>query len=172
MGIKYICDFCGVEATGYHEELKSGKIICNNCMEHLQKQTWRLAEEPTVFAKAKEELEEKVRQFSKEKEEFMKEQATDKMLANRFHKAFHAVLRLYNEMVTTLDETIPKGFLFSRRNPFNIIPEKEIEDLENRTIDEVLSTVERNFYHNFDSYLNGYHIPRSHLLNNLPTIPL
>lgn len=172
MGIKYICDFCGVEATGYHEELKSGKIICNNCMEHLQKQTWRLAEEPTVYAKAKEELEEKVRQFSKEKEEFMKEQATDKMLAKRFKNAFHAVLRLYNEMVTTLDETIPKGFLFSRRNPFNIIPEKEIEDLENRTIDEVLSTVERNFYHNFDSYLDGYHIPRNYLLDNLPTIPL
>ena len=38
MGIKYICDFCDVEATGYHEELKNGKIICKNCMEHLQKQ--------------------------------------------------------------------------------------------------------------------------------------
>jgi len=141
-------------------------------MEHLQKQTWRLAEEPTVFAKAKRELEEQARQLSKEREEFMKEQATDKMLAKRFQNAFHAVLRLYNEMVTTLERTIPKGFLLNRRNVFNIIPEKEIEDLENRTIDEVLSTVERNFYHNFGSYLNGYHIPRNYSLDNLPTIPL
>lgn len=172
MGIKYICDFCGVEATGYHEELKNGKIICNDCMDHLQKQTWRLAEEPTVFAKAKKELEEEARQLSKERVKFMKEQATDKMLAKRFKDAFHAVLRLYNEMVVTLDKSIPKGFLFNRRNVFNTIPEKEIEDLENRTIDEVLSTVERNFYHNFDSYLDGYHIPRNYLLDNLPTIPL
>lgn len=65
MAIKYICDFCGAEAKGYHEELKNGKIICKNCMEHLQKQTWRLAEEPTVYAKAKKELEEKVENLEK-----------------------------------------------------------------------------------------------------------
>ena len=76
MGIKYICDFCDVEATGYHEELKNGKIICKNCMEHLQNRTWRLAEEPTVYEKAKKELEEKTKQLSKEKEEFMKELET------------------------------------------------------------------------------------------------
>ena len=144
---------------------KNGKIICNNCMEHLQKQTWRLAEEPTVYAKAKKELEEKAKQLSKEKEEFMKEKGADKLLAKRFQNAFHAVLHLYNEMVITLDEAIPKGFIF-RRNPFKIIPEKEIEDLENRAVDEILSIVERNFYYNFDSYLNNK------TLEKLPIIPL
>ena len=94
MGIKYICDFCDVEATGYHEELKNGKIICKNCMEHLQKQTWRLAEEPTVYEKAKKELEEKTKQLSKEKEEFMKEREIDRRLTKHYHDAFYAVLRL------------------------------------------------------------------------------
>jgi hypothetical protein len=33
-------------------------------MEHLQKQTWSLAEEPTVYAKAKRELEEQAQQLT------------------------------------------------------------------------------------------------------------
>lgn len=171
MGIKYICDFCGVEATGYHEELKNGKIICKNCMEHLQKQTWRLAEEPTVYAKAKKELEKKARQLSEEKEEFMKEKEIDRRLAKRYHDAFHAVLRLYNEMVYILNKAIPKYFLFSVRKDFNIISEEKVENLEKMTVEEILNAVERNFRGNFDSYLGDYCFP-STLFNNLPTIPL
>ena len=170
MGIKYICDFCGVETTRYHEELKNGKIICNNCMEHLQKQTWRLAEEPTVYAKAKKELEEKAKQLSKEKEEFMKEKEIDRRLAKHFHNAFHAVLRLYNEMVIELNEVIPEGFIF-RRNPFKIISEEKVENLENMAVEEILYAVEKNFRSNFDSYLGNYCIPPISF-NDLPTIPL
>lgn len=171
MAIKYICDFCGAEATGYHEELKKGKIICKNCMEHLQKQTWRLAEEPTVYAKAKKELEEKAQQLSREKEEFMKEKEIDRRLAKRYHDAFHAVLRLYNEMVYILDKAIPKSFLFRKKNVFNIISEEEVENFEKMAVEEILDAVEKNFRGNFDSYLGDYCIP-SILLNDLPTIPL
>ena len=171
MGIKYICDFCDVEATGYHEELKNGKIICKNCMEHLQNQTWRLAEEPTVYEKAKKELEEKTKQLSKEKEEFMKEKEVDRRLAKHYHDAFYAVLRLYNEMVYTLDKAIPKSFLFRKKNVFSIISEEEVKNIENMAVEEILNAVERNFRGNFDSYLGDYCFP-SILLNDLSTIPL
>lgn len=171
MAIKYICDFCGAEAKGYHEELKNGKIICKNCMEHLQKQTWRLAEEPTVYAKAKKELEKKARQLSEEKEEFMKEKEIDRRLAKHYHDAFYAVLRLYNEMVYILNKAIPKYFLFRKKDVFNIISEEKVENLEKMTVEEILNAVERNFRGNFDSYLGDYCFP-SILLNNLPTIPL
>lgn len=171
MGIKYICDFCGAETTGYHEELKNGKIICKNCMEHLQNQTWRLAEEPIVYAKAKKELEEKAQQLSREKEEFMKEKEIDRRLAKHYHDAFHAVLRLYNEMVYILNKAIPKSFLFHKKNVFNIISEEKVEDLEKMTVEKILDAVEKNFRGNFDSYLGDYCIP-SILLNDLPTIPL
>lgn len=171
MGIKYICDFCGAEAKGYHEELKNGKIICKNCMEHLQNQTWRLAEEPTVYAKAKKELEEKTQQLSREKEEFMKEKEIDRRLAKHYHDAFHAVLRLYNEMVYILDKAIPKSFLFPVRKDFNIISEEKVENLEKMTVEKILDAVEKNFRGNFDSYLGDYCIP-SNLLSDLPTMPL
>lgn len=171
MGIKYVCDFCDVEATGYHEELKNGKIICKNCMEHLQNQTWRLAEEPTVYAKAKKELEEKTKQLSKEMKEFMKEKEIDRRLAKHYHDAFHAVLRLYNEMVYTLNKVIPRDFLFNRRKDFSIISEEEVKNIENMAVEEILYAVEKNFRGNFDSYLGDYCFP-STLFNNLPTIPL
>lgn len=171
MGIKYICDFCDVEATGYHEELKNGKIICKNCMEYLQNQTWRLAEETTFYAKAKKELEEKTKQLSREKEEFMKEKEVDRRLTKHYHDAFHAVLRLYNEMVYILDKAIPKSFLFRVRKDFNIISEEAVENLEKMTIEEILDAVEKNFRGNFDSYLGDYCFS-SNLLNDLPTMPL
>ena len=173
MGIKYICDFCDVEATGYHEELKNGKISCKNCMEHLQNQTWRLAEEPTVYAKAKKELEEKTRQLFREKEEFMEEKEIDRRrrLAKHYHDAFHAVLRLYNEMVYLLDKAIPKSFIFHVRKDFNIISEEAVENLEKMTIEEILDAVKRNFRGNFDSYLGDYCFS-SNLLNDLPTIQI
>ena len=169
MGIKYICDFCDVEARGYHEELKNGKIICKNCMEHLQNQTWRLAEETIFYSKAKEKLEEETKQLSREKEEFMKEKEIDRRLAKHYHDAFHAVLRLYNEMVYILDKAIHKYSLFNVR--FNIISEERVENLEKMTIEEILDAVEKNFRGNFDSYLGDYCFS-STLLNNLPTMPL
>lgn len=145
MGIKYICDFCNVEARGYHEELKNGKIICKNCMEHLQNQTWRLAEETIFYSKTKKELEEKARQLSREKEEFMKEKEVDRRLAKHYHDAFHAVLRLYNEIVYILDKAIPKSFLFHVRKDFNIISEEAVKNLEKMTIEETLDAVEKIF---------------------------
>lgn len=171
MGIKYICDFCDAEATGYHEELKNGKIICKNCMEHLQNQTWRLAEETTFYSKAKEKLEKETKQLSREKEEIMKKKEVDRRLVKHYHDAFHAVLRLYNEIVYILDKAIPKSFLFHVRKDFNIISEEAVENLEKMTIEEILDAVEKNFRGNFDSYLGDYCFS-STLLNNLPTMPL
>ena len=171
MGIKYICDFCDVEVRGYHEELKNGKIICKNCIEHLQNQTWRLAEETTFYSKAKKELEEKTKQRSREKEEFMKEKEVDRRLTKRYHDAFYAVLRLYNEMVYTLDKAIPKSFLFRKKDVFSIISEEEVKNIENMAVEEILDAVERNFRGNFDSYLGDYCFS-SNLLNDLPTMPL
>ena len=171
MGIKYICDFCDVEVRGYHEELKNGKIICKNCMEHLQNQTWRLAEETTFYSKAKKELEEKTKQLSREKEEFMKEKEVDRRLTKHYHDAFHAVLRLYNEMVYTLDKAIPKSFLFRKKDVFSIISEEEVKNIENMAVEEILDAVEKNFRGNFDSYLGDYCFTPS-LFNDLPTMPL
>ena len=39
------------------------------------------------------------------------------------------------------------------------------------TIEEILVAVEKNFYDNFDPYLDDYRFP-STLLNDLPTMPL
>lgn len=53
MAIKYVCDFCGQEAKNFHKEFSTGEIVCDNCYDHLKKQTWRLAEEPAELEKAK-----------------------------------------------------------------------------------------------------------------------
>lgn len=55
----------------------------------------------------------------------------------RYQNGFHAVIRLYNQMVKALDNAVPKGFLF-RRNPFTIIPEAEVYNLEQRAVDDVI----------------------------------
>ena len=101
----------------------------------------------------------------------MKEKEVDRRLAKHYHDAFYAVLRLYNEMVYTLDKAIPKSFLFRKKNVFSIISEEEVKNIENMAVEEILNAVERNFRGNFDSYLGDYCFP-SILLNDLSTIPL
>lgn len=152
MAIKYVCDFCGQEAK-VHKEFSTGEVICDNCYEHLKKQTWRLAEEPAELEKAKKVLQEESRKLDAKREEFAKEQAMDHRMAARYQNGFHTVIRLYNEMVRVLDELLPKGFLFNRRAALRVIPETEISNLEQRAIDDVIRQVERNFHDNFDDYL-------------------
>lgn len=153
MAIKYVCDFCGQEAKDFHKEFSTGEIICDNCYEHLKKQTWRLAEEPAELEKAKNLIREESRKLDAKREELLKEQAMDSRMAARYQNGFHTVIRLYNEMVKVLDDALPKGFLFSRRVPLRTIPETEISNLEQRAIDDVIRQVERNFHDNFDDYL-------------------
>ena len=101
----------------------------------------------------------------------MKEKEVDRRLTKHYHDAFHAVLRLYNEMVYILDKAIPKSFLFHVRKDFNIISEEAVENLEKMTIEEILDAVEKNFRGNFDSYLGDYCFTPN-LFNDLPTMPL
>ena len=152
MAIKYICDFCGQEAKTFHKEFSTGEIICDNCYEHLKNQTWRLAEEPA---------------------ELEKERSMDKIMSVRYRNGFYAVIRLYNQMVKALNDVVPKGFLFIR-NPFRMISEAEVCNLEQRSIDDVIREVERNFHDNFD-----YLFERDPLrdrealrLNDIPTVNL
>ena len=107
----------------------------------------------------------------KKHENTREEKEIDRRLAKHYHDAFYAVLRLYNEMVYTLNKVIPRDFLFNRRKDFNIISEEKVKNFENMAVGEILDAVEKNFRGNFDSYLGDYCIP-SILLNDLPTIPL
>ena len=59
----------------------------------------------------------------------MKEKEIDRRLAKRYHDAFYAVLRLYNEMVYTLNKVIPRDFLFNRRKDFSIISNFILNDI-------------------------------------------
>ena len=173
MAIKYICDFCGQEAKSFHKEFSTGEIICDNCYEHLKNQTWRLAEEPVELEKAKESIRQESRQIESQRKELEKELSMDQMMSIRYKNGFHAVIRLYNQMVKALDDAVPKGFLF-RRNPFRMISETDVCDLEQRAIDDVIREVERNFHDNFD-----YLFERDPLcdrealrLNDIPTVNL
>ena len=152
MAIKYVCDFCGQEAKTFHKEFSTGEIICDNCYEHLKNQTWRLAEEPA---------------------ELEKEQSMDKMMSVRYRNGFYAVIRLYNQMVKALDDAVPKGFLF-RRNPFRMISEAEVCNLEQRAIDDVIREVERNFHDNFDYLFERDPLRDREVLrlNDIPTVNL
>lgn len=174
MAIKYVCDFCGQEAKNFHKEFSTGEIVCDNCYEHLKKQTWRLAEEPAELEKAKNLIREESQKLDAKREELAKEQAMDSRMAARYQNGFYTVIRLYNEMVKALDNMLPKGFLFSRRDAFRTIPETEIHNLEQRAIDDVVRQVERNFHDNFDDYLERDPLyDRSALrLENLPTVRL
>lgn len=174
MAIKYVCDFCGGEAKEFHKEFSTGEIVCDNCYEHLKKQTWRLAEEPAELEKAKNTIRQEARKLDAQREEFAKEQAMDNRMAVRYQNGFHAVIRLYNEMVKALDDALPKGFLFNRRVSLRTISETEINNLEQRAIDDVLRQVERNFHDNFDDYLERDPLyDRTALrLENLPTVHL
>ena len=116
---------------------QQAKIICDNCYEHLKKQTWRLAEEPAEFEKAKESLRQESQKIESQRKELEKEQSMDKMMSVRYRNGFYTVIRLYNQIVKALDDAVPKGFLF-RRNPFRMISETEISNLEQRAIDDVI----------------------------------
>lgn len=174
MAIKYVCDFCGQEGKSFHKEFSTGEIICDNCYEHLKKQTWRLAEEPAELEKAKESIRQESQKIESQRKELEKERAMDKIMSIRYRNGFYAVIRLYNQMVKALDDAVPKGFLF-RRNPFTTIPEENVCDLEQRAIDDVIREVERNFHGNFD-YLFDNDDPlrdREALrLNDIPTVNL
>lgn len=173
MAIKYVCDFCGQEAKSFHKEFSTGEIICDNCYEHLKNQTWRLAEEPVELEKAKESIRQESRQIESQRKELEKEQSMDQMMSIRYKNGFHAVIRLYNQMVKALDDAVPKGFLF-RRNPFRMISETEVCDLEQRAVDDVIREVERNFHDNFD-YLferDPLHDREALRLNDIPTVNL
>lgn len=174
MAIKYVCDFCGQEAKNFHKEFSSGEIVCDNCYEHLKKQTWRLAEEPAELEKAKNIIRQESQKLDAKREELAKEQAMDSRMAVRYQNGFHAVIRLYNQMVRALDDMLPKGFLFNRREAFRMISETEINNLEQRAIDDVVRQVERNFHDNFDDYFerDPLYNREALRLENLPTMHL
>lgn len=98
----------------------------------------------------------------------------DHRMAARYQNGFYAVIRLYNLMVKALDDILPKGFLFNRRSAFRVIPETEVQNLEQRAIDDVIRQVERNFHNNFNDYFERDPLyDRSALhLENLPTMHL
>ena len=175
MSIKYVCDFCGQEAKFFHKEFSTGEIVCNNCYEHLKKQTWRLAEEPAELEKAKESIRQESQKIESQREELEKERAMDRRMSFRYQNGFHAVIRLYNQMVKALDDAVPKGFLF-RRNPFRMISETEVYNLEQRAVDEVIREVERNFHNNFYYLFENdplHDREREALcLNDIPTVNL
>ena len=75
MAIKYICDFCGQEAKTFHKEFSTGETVCDNCYEHLKKQTWRLAEEPAELEKAKEGIRLESQQIESQRKELEKERS-------------------------------------------------------------------------------------------------
>jgi hypothetical protein len=152
MAIKYVCDFCGQEAKNFHKEFTTSEIVCDDCYDHLKKQTWRLAEEPRELEKAKEVIRQESKRLTSQREEFLKEQEMDRRLAARYQKGFHALVQLYNQMVEALDSILPNGFLFNKRKPFRTISEEEVNLQEGQAISEVVQQVERNFHYNFDNY--------------------
>lgn len=154
MAIKYVCDFCGQEPKATHKEFSTGEIVCDDCYDHLKKQTWRLAEEPRELEKAKELIQQESKRLTRQREQFLKEQEMDRRLAARYQKGFHALVQLYNQMVEALDSILPNGFLFNKRKPFRTISEEEINLQEGQAISEIVRQVERNFHYNFDDYFD------------------
>lgn len=96
MSIKYVCDFCGQEAKNFHKEFSTGEIVCDNCYEHLKKQTWRLAEEPAEIEKAKESIRQELKKIESQRKELEKELTMDRRMSFRYQNGFRAVIRLYN----------------------------------------------------------------------------
>lgn len=156
MAIKYVCDFCGQEAKNFHKEFSTGEIVCDNCYEHLQKQTWRLAEEPRELEKAKEVIREESKRLTRQREQFLKEKEVDRRVSVQYQKSLYALVRLYSKMVEALDSILPKGFLLKRK-PFRTISEEEIKTQEEQAISEIVQLVERNFHYNFYDFLKMIH---------------
>ena len=171
MGIKYTytCDFCGGCADD-HKTLEDKRIICKDCMKHLEKQTWRLAEEPRELQKEKDKLEEEKEKFYKLVEEKTKMISADKLMAKRYRNAVYALLNLYNRIIYELNKIIPKGFL-SKRPTFELIDIDKFKEKEENAINDVVREVERNYYDNFN-YYRCSHINTNERLEELPTTPL
>lgn len=159
MGIKYTytCDFCGGRADD-HKTFVDKRIICKNCLNHLEKQTWRLAEEPRELQKEKNKLEEEKNKLEEEKKEFCKfvEEksriiAADKLMAERYRKVVYTLIGLYNRIIYELDKIVPRGFL-NRRPSFKLVDIENFKELEGITIDNVVREVEGNYYNNFNYY--------------------
>ena len=169
MGIKYTytCDFCG-GCADEHKTFEDKRIICKDCLNHLEKQTWRLAEEPRELQKEKDKLEEEKEKFYKFVEEKQKIISEDKLMAKRYRNAVYALLNLYNKIVYELDKIIPKG-LIRKRVPFVLVDINKFKKAEEQAINDVVREVERNYYNNFN-YYGCAHIEE--YLHELPTTPL
>jgi hypothetical protein len=167
MGIKYTytCDFCGGCADD-HKTLEDKRIICKDCLNHLEKQTWRLAEEPRELQKEKDKLEEERKELYKFVEEKRAEYAANKFMARRYRNVVYALLNLYNKIIYEVNEIIPKGF-FSRRPSFKLIDIDKFKEKEKNAIDDVVREVERNYYNNFN-YYECSHIDINERLEDLP----
>ncbi len=168
MGIKYTytCDFCGGCADD-HKTLEDKRIICKDCLNHLEKQTWRLAEEPRELQREKDKLEEEKEKFYKFVEKKSKIISEDKLMAKRYRNAVYALFNLYNKIIYELDEILPKGF-FSKRPSFELIDIEKFEMKEEKAINDVVREVERNYYNNFN-YYKCNHIDDNEYLKELPT---
>lgn len=171
MGIKYTytCDFCGGCAND-HKTFEDKRIICKDCLNHLEKQTWRLAEEPRVLQVERERFEKEKEGFYKFVEEKKAEYTADKLMARRYRNVVYVLLNLYNRIVYELNEIIPKGF-FSKRPSFKLVDIERFKAKEENAIDDVVREVERNYYNNFDHY-GCHHIDTDGCLEDFPTIPL
>jgi hypothetical protein len=171
MGIKYTytCDFCGGCADDY-KTLEDKRIICKDCLNHLEKQTWRLAEEPRELQKEKDKLEEEKEKFYKFVEEKSKIISEDKLMAKRYRNAVYALLNLYNRIIYELNKIIPMGFI-RRRPPFVLVDINKFKKAEEQAINDVVREVERNYYNNFN-YYSCSHIEEEEYLQELPTTPL
>lgn len=172
MGINYTytCDFCGGSADD-HKTLEDKRIICKDCMNHLENQTWRLAEEPKELQKEKDKLEKEKKEFNKFVEEKSKKIAEDKLMAKCYRNAVYALLNLYNKIVYELDKIIPKGF-FSRRPSFKLVDIEKFETKEKNAIDDVVEEIEINYYNNFNPYGCNYIHANDYFFKELPTEPL
>ena len=171
MGIKYTytCDFCG-SCTDEYKTLEDKRIICKDCMNHLEKQTWRLAEEPKELQKEKDKFEEVKKEFYKFVEENTIKFEKDKLMSKRYRNAVYALLNLYNKIVYEVDKIIPKGF-FNKRSSFELVDIEKFKNKEEKAIYDVVREIEENYYNNFNFY-GPPHIRISECLEDLPTKPL
>lgn len=169
MGIKYTCDFCGAPAD-VHKTLVDKRIICKNCLNHLEKQTWRLAEEPRELQREKNKLEEEKKEFYKLVEEKSRIIAADKLMAKRYRNVVYTLLGLYNRIICELDKIVPRGFL-NRRPPFKLVDVEKFKEREEIAMDKVVREVEGNYYNNFN-YFRCSHIDIDECIENLPMTSL
>jgi hypothetical protein len=169
MGVEYnyFCDFCKKE-TSIFSELKSGEIICKECLEHLKNQTWKYSEDQTEREKIQKELKTKEKELTAREEEINNFKRIDHKLLNKYRHAFYYTIDCYNRLATELYE-ISNGYFYKRKHPFEKIDIDKLAKLEGTVIDEVVmdeldNNMKRYFYDALQP--NAYHS-----LEDLPTIP-